>query len=233
MIWVYIFYLLLVLSIAGLSVTIHVWLKRRWVKKVEEALPEVLETMVSMLNKGYSIEYALSELYRIGPDPIRPYLKGVLRKAKQGISLSQALIMSLKELKHSPFISLAVNIIAKGLEHGSPIASLLDTIGSYQRKIILLEREKRRRIWEAAGINLILTPIMLGALSTVLKSMAGEGPLVGLFVDMFKLYSIVAGSVAMLLIYFLSKKARSILILIPLGAFLGFAPVYFILEVLK
>ncbi len=233
MMWTYIFYLLLALSIAGLSIILHTWWKRRRVRKMEEALPEMLETMASMLNKGYSIEYALSELYRTGPDSIKPYLRRVLRRARQGVPLPQALTTSLKEFGQSPFISLSVGIIARGLEHGSPIASLLETIGGSQRKIVLLEREKRRRIWEAAGINLILTPIMLGALSTVLKSMAGEGPLVELFVDMFKLYGIVAGSVAMSLIYFLSKKVRSILILIPFGAFLGFAPVYFILEVLK
>ena len=233
MMWVYIFYLLLALSVAGLSIMVHAWWKRRRVKMMEEALPEMLETMASMLNKGYSIEYALSELYRTGPNPVKPYLKRVLKRAKRGISLPQALTESLGEFKQSPFISLAVDIIAKGLEQGSPIASLLRTIGGSQRRVILLEKEKSRRVWEAAGINLILTPVMLGALSTVLRSMAGEGPLVELFVDMFKLYSIVAGLVAMLLIYFLSRKARSVLILIPFGAFLGFAPVYFVLEVLK
>lgn len=229
MIWATAFCLILGFSVVGLIIFMWRYVTLRRVRKAEEDLPEVLHGISAVVKKGYSIEYAIKEMYVNGPKSVKPYFKRVLKEVKDGLSVSEALVKALKDFKESRSFSFSMSLIAKGIEQGSPIADLLDFLATSNRWLVSLNRERRKRALGIAAMNLTLTPLMLAILSVVLVSMRTESTLLFFFTELFKLYGLIAGIAAFSLSYFASGMNKDVLLLFPLGALLGFAPVYLVI----
>ncbi len=229
MIWALIFYLVLGASVIGLGLFVWKYITLRKIRKAEEALPIVLHDISAMIKKGFSIEYAIREMYASGPKSVKPYFKRVLREVKRGLSINEALIKALGDLGKSKSFTFSMSLIARGIEQGSPVADLLDSIAASSRWLVSIERERRRRALGIAIMNLTLTPLMLATLSAVLVSMGGETPLLTFFTQLFKIYGLMAGVAAFSLSYFASGMSKDALLLFPVGALLGYAPVYLVM----
>jgi pilus assembly protein TadC len=230
MIWDIVFYLLLISSLGGLAPYLWKWFKLRKVRAAEAELPKVLHEIALILKKGYSIEYALKAMYEGGSKGMKDYFKKVFREIRKGKELSQSLLDNLGILKESRPVSFSIRLIAKGIEQGSPLAELLEQLAISSRRVISLDRERKSRALNMAALNLIMTPIMLAALSTVITGMGENAPVILFFKDAFKIYGLVVGIAAFLLSYFAAGGGKERLTLLPIGAFLGYAPIYLVLE---
>lgn len=230
MIWDVIFYLLLICSLGGLAPYLWRWFRLRKVRAAEAELPKVLHEISLILKKGYSIEYALKVMYEGGSKGMKDYFKKVFRGIRRGKAVSESLLENLGVLRESRPVSFSIKLMAKGIEQGSPLAELLEQLAISSRRVISLEKERKSQALNMAALNLSMTPIMLAALSTVITGMGEESPILLFFKDAFKIYALMIGLAAFILSYFAAGGGRRRLFLLPLGAFLGYAPVYLVLK---
>jgi tight adherence protein B len=165
--------------------------KRSRILRFNDALPDIISTIVGSLRAGFSFPQALKTVAEEADSPVKEEIEMVIREMQYGSSLDDAL-EQLKERMPSEDLDLMIQAILIQKQVGGNLATILDTIvqtirdrNKIQRQILTLTAQGR-----LSGIIIGLLPVVLGILLYLI-----EPDYIGrLFTDPLGIAMLIAGT---------------------------------------
>ncbi|MBZ9569974.1 type II secretion system F family protein [Methanobrevibacter sp. TMH8] len=134
-------------------------------EKIENASPDFLRQLASMLRVGLSFENAMEDLSRYGSGPLYDEIKRAVIEIKMGREFNESIIAMVKRLK-SKNLERTFKIILEARKSGGSLADIIDDISNDLRAIIMLKRERRSSVMMAVMFlvisAVIAAPFALG-----------------------------------------------------------------------
>jgi tight adherence protein B len=148
------------LLVAVIAIAIGVWVvldavRGRAVRKVDLALPDVLEATARSMRSGASLRVALQEASEHAPDRLRGGLAGVVAAAERGVPLVDA-IDAWSAGVPGEGVRLAAAALALSAEVGGAAARTLDGVAATLRDRNGLRREVRALSSQARASCLVI-----------------------------------------------------------------------------
>jgi len=147
-------------------------------EKIENASPDFLRQLSSMLRVGLSFENAMEDLSRYGSGPLYDEVKRAVIEIKMGKEFNESIIAMLIRLK-SKNLERTFKIILEARKSGGSLADIIDDVSNDLRAIIILKRERRSSVMMAVMFLVIsaaiAAPFALGMTGIYSSFMANLG----------------------------------------------------------
>jgi tight adherence protein B len=148
-------------------------LKRRQrvrLKKFNDALPEMISTIVGALRAGFSFPQALKSVAEESSSPMKEEMEWVLKEMQYGVTIEDSL-NKLKEQMPSEDLNLMVQAILIQRQVGGNLATVLDQIANTIRERIKIQGQIKTLTAQGrlSGMVVALLPVILGGLLFVIE----------------------------------------------------------------
>lgn len=200
----------------GFLVGIIILKSEKRAEKIENASPDFLRQLSSMLRVGLSFENAMDDLSRYGSGPLYDEVKRAVIEIRMGRDFNESIIAMVDRLK-SKNLERTFKIILEARKSGGSLADIIDDVSNDLRAIIMLKRERKSSVMMAVMFLVISAVIaapfalgMTGIYSSFMTSLGKGSELIetakiaaGAYIT---IHSILAGFIIGLVMYGNFKK---------------------------
>lgn len=155
----YILIALLPLGIISVGLYIPTYLQAKRIRKIEEALAEVLSDLTEYLKGGYSLESALKEVAEKRRDPLGKELQ-ILMKDLGDHTLKEALIRFGKR-SNSRAVMRVTSILNIALETNANLADVVKRVSEDLWTGYILERERESKVSSYSFLTLLTASLLI------------------------------------------------------------------------
>ena len=157
-------------------ISIIIWFsssqRNKRIKKIENALPDMLSDLTETLKSGTSIETALKDIGDIRKDPLGDEIKMLVKDMKE-YSFAESLTRFAKRT-NSKTVSRVVSIINLSMATSAEITDVMKRVSEELWSGYMLDIEKETKTRSNASMILfggtLLTPLIIGAVFSILRS---------------------------------------------------------------
>ncbi len=146
------------------------WLNARYVRKLDEQLPEALGTMSNALRAGFSISQAFESVAEADLHPISDEFALFLQQLRVGMSFDDALA-SMERRIGSDDLTLVTTAIDIARKTGGNLTEIFDSISGTIRGRMRIERKVRTLTAQGRlqGLVVSLMPVALCTIMTMMR----------------------------------------------------------------
>ncbi|MDL2271020.1 type II secretion system F family protein, partial [Methanobrevibacter sp. OttesenSCG-928-I08] len=184
--------------------------------EIEEASPDFLRQLSSVLRVGLSFENAMENISNYGSGPLYDEIRRTIIEIKMGKNFDDAWI-SLTSRLNSKELERIFNIILEGRKSGASLSNVLEDISNDLREMMVIKRERRASVMMPVMFliisAIIATPFSLGMVSiysNFMENLGQSGQLISTAVLAGELYviihSVLVGFIIGLILYGDFKK---------------------------
>lgn len=176
-----------------LTMILPVFLIRRRVGELENALPDGLRQMSTALKTGMSIDAAIDDVAKSEFGPLSEEFERTLAQVRRGRSVQGAL-RAMAERTRSELYERAFFLTVEGMEKGAELASVLEAVADDIRNVHTIQRERRAATMQQVLFLLVAAlfaaPFIAGLVISIgaLFSNVGVGGGVGGWVEEVKFF---------------------------------------------
>jgi tight adherence protein B len=144
--------------------------QRARLKKFNDALPEMISTIVGALRAGFSFPQALKSVAEESSSPMKEEMELVLKEMQYGVTIEESL-NKLKERMPSEDLNLMVQAILIQRQVGGNLATVLDQIANTIRERIKIHGQIKTLTAQGrmSGMVVALLPVILGGFLLVIE----------------------------------------------------------------
>lgn len=157
---------------------------RDHVGAVEDGLPAMLSAVGRRVDRGESVEAALSAAVDATPDPLASVLEATVeRQARLGLGVEAAFCGPYGTLDTlpSPRLRRAAVLLGAAADIGPPAGETITTMGDHLDELAEVERQTRRRLTQVTGTlsntAALFGPLVGGATVALSATMGSGGPI--------------------------------------------------------
>ncbi len=170
--------ILLFLVITDIGLGLPLFLSYRKIKKIENALPDVLHHMSTTLKTGGTVETALREASRVDYGPITKGLRQMLREMQEGSTFEKS-FKSFAKRSRSELLEKSSTIIIAARRSGGSLVDTLSAMSEDIRSVKRLRSERRTKTMLQFMFIIVagsfIAPVVFGIVRSVLAILVGIG----------------------------------------------------------
>ena len=154
-------------------ISIIIWFsssqRNKRIKKIENALPDMLSDLTETLKSGTSIETALKDIGDIRKDPLGDEIKMLVKDMKE-YSFAESLTRFAKRT-NSKTVSRVVSIINLSMATSAEITDVMKRVSEELWSGYMLDIEKETKTKSSASMilfgGILLTPLLMGGIFSI------------------------------------------------------------------
>jgi len=195
--------ILVAIVILDLGIGLPIFLKERKIKRIEDALPDVLHHMSTTLKTGGTVETALREASRMDYGPITKGLRRMLREIQEGSTFERS-FNSFAERSKSRLLQKVSTVVIAARRSGGGLIDTLTAMSEDIRAVQRLREERRTKTLLQFLFIIVagsfIAPIIFGIVRSVLTVLMGIGEevihtgIIGQYGTIFKVYLVMQSS---------------------------------------
>ena len=160
---------LLPLAIISVIIWFSAFRRNKRIKKIESALPEMLEELTETLKSGTSIETALKNIGDARKDPLGDEVRILIKDMKE-YSFAESLTRFAKRT-NSKTVSRVVSIINLSMATSAEITDVMKRVSEELWSGYMLDIEKETKTKSSASMilfgGILLTPLLMGGIFSI------------------------------------------------------------------